>query len=91
MPIVLVGNKCDLEQDRAVSRNRASYLARKLGNIVLYETSARKRINVDEIFMDLSRQIMRANGDVPNPNRHHGGGKADREVRRRGDHFCTIL
>ena len=60
VPIVIVGNKSDLEEDRAVTRNRAFALSREWGNLPYYETSARHRANVDEVFRDLCRQLVRA-------------------------------
>lgn len=58
--MVIVGNKSDLEEDRAVHRNRAISLSQKWGRVPFYETSARKRQNVDEVFLDLCRQMMMA-------------------------------
>ncbi len=57
--MVLVGNKCDLEDDRVVSREQGIHLAQQWGSVTFYETSARKKINVDEVFFDLVRQINR--------------------------------
>ncbi len=59
VPLVIVGNKCDLEEDRAVSRARAFSVSQNWGNAPYYETSARRRANVDEAFVDLCRQIIR--------------------------------
>jgi Ras-related protein Rap-1B len=59
VPIVLVGNKSDLEEDRAVSRSRAFQVSQQWGRVPYYETSARRRANVDEVFVDLCRQIIR--------------------------------
>ncbi|EQL31763.1 Ras-like protein Rap-1A [Blastomyces dermatitidis ATCC 26199] len=59
VPIVIVGNKSDLEEDRAVSRSRAFALSQQWGNSPYYETSARRRANVNEVFIDLCRQIIR--------------------------------
>lgn len=59
VPIVIVGNKSDLEEDRAVSRARAFSLSQSWGNAPYYETSARRRANVNEVFVDLCRQIIR--------------------------------
>ena len=59
VPLVIVGNKSDLEDDRAVSRARAFDVSQRWGNAPYYETSARRRSNVDEAFVDLCRQIIR--------------------------------
>lgn len=59
VPIVLVGNKSDLEDDRRVSRSRAFAVSQAWGNVPYYETSARRRLNVTEVFVDVCRQIIR--------------------------------
>jgi GTPase KRas len=55
-PLVLVGNKLDLAMERKVSHQRGKALSEKWG-CAHYETSARTRTNVDEVFYDLARQI----------------------------------
>lgn len=57
VPMVLIGNKSDLEEDRAITRPRAFAISREW-NIPYFETSARRRANVDEAFVDLCRQII---------------------------------
>jgi Ras-related protein Rap-1A/Ras-related protein Rap-1B len=57
--LVLVGNKCDLEDERMVSREQGMMLSQQWGGKPFYETSARQKINVDEVFYDLVRQINR--------------------------------
>lgn len=57
IPIVLVGNKADLRADRQVPREVGTSLSKAWGNVPYYEASARKRINVDEVFADAVRQI----------------------------------
>ena len=59
IPLVIVGNKSDLEDQRAVSRSRAFGVSQSWNNAPYYETSARIRANVDEAFVDLCRQIIR--------------------------------
>jgi len=56
IPMVLVGNKADLEHQRQVSTLEASALAAKW-NIPYVETSARTRTNVEEAFYTLVREI----------------------------------
>ena len=64
VPLVLVGNKSDLEEARVVSRSRAFAVSRSFGDKPYYETSARRRTNVDEVFKDLCRQIIRREAEI---------------------------
>jgi Ras-related protein Rap-1B len=43
VPIVIVGNKSDLEEHRVVSRPKAFGVSQSWGNAPYYETSARRR------------------------------------------------
>ncbi|KAI7906859.1 small GTPase superfamily [Cokeromyces recurvatus] len=61
IPMVLVGNKCDLENERMVSREKGMSLSQQWGGKPFYETSARFKINVDEVFYDVVRQINKQN------------------------------
>eukprot|EP01115_Flamella_aegyptia_P010387 TRINITY_DN45_c0_g2_i2.p1 TRINITY_DN45_c0_g2~~TRINITY_DN45_c0_g2_i2.p1 ORF type:complete len:185 (+),score=75.14 TRINITY_DN45_c0_g2_i2:65-619(+) len=56
VPMVLVGNKCDLTDQRVITTEQGEELARKFGCAFL-EASAKTRVNVDQIFHDLIRQI----------------------------------
>jgi Ras-related protein Rap-1B len=58
IPLVVVGNKSDMEDERAVPRARAFQLAQQWGQKPYYETSARRRTNVDEVFLNLSAQML---------------------------------
>jgi small GTP-binding protein len=51
-PILLVGNKCDLETEREVSRGTAKQLGERWG-VGTMESSARKDLNVTDTFMRL--------------------------------------
>lgn len=55
-PMILVGNKSDLEDQRVVSTEDGATLANKW-NIPFFESSARLRVNVDEMFCEVVRQI----------------------------------
>jgi Ras-related protein Rap-1A/Ras-related protein Rap-1B len=58
--MVLVGNKCDLKENRAISTEQGENLAKKFGCTFL-EASAKDKINVDAIFLDLVKQINKTN------------------------------
>jgi len=50
VPIVIVGNKSDLEEDRVVSRQKAFSVSQSWGNAPYYETSARRRGEFSFLF-----------------------------------------
>lgn len=52
VPIVIVGNKSDLEQDRMVSRQAAFNVSQSWGNAPYYETSARRRGEFFAFFLN---------------------------------------
>jgi len=56
LPMMLVGNKCDLEEQRQVSSEEGQSLARTIG-CQFKEASAKTRVNVEEAFYDLVREI----------------------------------
>jgi GTPase KRas protein len=56
VPLVLVGNKCDLETERQVTTAEGSELAKSFG-CPFFESSAKTRINVEESFFALVREI----------------------------------
>ncbi|KAL0488303.1 Ras-related protein Rap [Acrasis kona] len=56
-PMVIIGNKCDLESERAVSKEDAMKLAASCGRMPYLEASAKARKNVDEVFYELVREV----------------------------------
>merc|ERR1711862_114388 len=67
VPMVLVGNKCDPEDERVVGKDQGLNLARKFNGCTFLEASAKTKNNVDQIFHDLIRQIRATDntGDKP--------------------------
>uniref|UniRef100_W6NQY6 Ras domain containing protein n=1 Tax=Haemonchus contortus TaxID=6289 RepID=W6NQY6_HAECO len=55
-PVLLVGNKADLENERHVTRSEAEELARSL-NVPYVECSAKLRMNVDQAFHGVVRLV----------------------------------
>jgi Ras-related protein Rap-1B len=102
VPLVMVGNKSDMEEDRVVPRADAFQLAQRWGSKPYYETSARRRVNVDEVFVNLCRQILQkesahhaaladyhGSSSRPGPSRVHDDEHRYRRKRRRDK--CIIL
>lgn len=64
VPMVLIGNKCDLDEDRVLSIDDGIKVSQDWGMVPFYETSAMYKTNVDEAFVDVVRQIMRKEAEL---------------------------
>ncbi|KAI1379528.1 ras-domain-containing protein [Hypoxylon crocopeplum] len=71
-PMVVVGNKCDLESEREVPRQDGETLAKQFG-CPFVETSAKSRTNVDKAFFDLVREIRHYNRNMQGLSTNSGG------------------
>ena len=49
VPMVLVGNKCDLEDERVVGKDQGMNMARQFGQCTFMETSAKAKIGVTDV------------------------------------------
>lgn len=58
VPMLLVGNKCDLENERAVHPNDGTSLGVSWG-CPFYETSAKTKKNVETIFIEVVREVIK--------------------------------
>jgi len=70
---MILGNKCDMEDKRMVSKERGESIAREHG-IRFLETSAKANVNIERSFLDLAEAILdktpgkTAETNVINPN-----------------------
>jgi len=82
VPMILIGNKCDLESMREVSYEQGEELAKAWGDCAFMETSAKSFINIDEAFEEVTRQVLRKipsmQGDVT-------------EIKKKKKSKCIIL
>lgn len=60
--MILVGNKCDLEDERVVGKEQGQNLARQWNHCAFLESSAKSKINV----LDVST-LWKPNRGPPNP------------------------
>lgn len=59
-PFVLVGNKCDLEAERSVTRDMLhDFATKELWNVPYFETSAKMNKNIQECVAELVREIVK--------------------------------
>ena len=63
--IILVGNKCDLEDQRKVSKEKGEEKAKQF-NIPFFETSALSKIKIDDIFNEMVNNIFERTGGPKN-------------------------
>ncbi|KAM5379671.1 hypothetical protein ACJZ2D_003865 [Fusarium nematophilum] len=100
VPLVIVGNKADLEENRAVARAKGFSISQRW-SAPYYEASARTRTNVDEVFIDLCRQMLRkedeqnASMDADDGYNKYDNGRSShrrhRRRRRKDSPRCAIL
>ena len=57
IPLILIGNKCDLNDERKVQKDEGVNYARE-NNIAFFETSAKENINITEMFEKLVEVIV---------------------------------
>jgi len=83
VPMVLVGNKADLEAERQVTKVEGQDLAKSYG-CPFFESSAKTRVNVEEGFYQLVREIRKASGPSGG-----GGGKKGGAQKKKGG--CSLF
>ena len=83
IPIILVGNKCDLEEYRQVPSLDAQRLAEEWG-VKYFETSAKNKININRIFEELV-YLIEANNQTNIQN------TSNQNERLKYNHNCCVL
>ena len=53
---VLVGNKCDIKDEKMVEAEQGAALAAEFG-MEFWETSAKSGLNVQQVFMSLAQKV----------------------------------
>ena len=57
VPMVLVGNKCDLEDERVVGKDQGMMMARQFGSCTFMETSAKAKIGVTDVSIEVGHHF----------------------------------
>ena len=83
IPIILVGNKCDLEEYRQVQSSDAQRLAEEW-KVKYFETSAKNKININRIFEELV-YLIEANNQTNIQN------TSNQNEHLRYNHNCCVL
>lgn len=65
VPMTLIGNKSDLEEERKIKTDVGKNKAEEIG-IKFYETSCKEGINVNEAFLDLVQQVYTKRNETKN-------------------------
>eukprot|EP01121_Diplochlamys_sp_Union-15-3_P016844 TRINITY_DN580_c0_g1_i1.p1 TRINITY_DN580_c0_g1~~TRINITY_DN580_c0_g1_i1.p1 ORF type:complete len:200 (-),score=24.47 TRINITY_DN580_c0_g1_i1:83-682(-) len=89
-PMIIVGNKCDLEAQREVSTLEGQELAKSYG-CPFVESSAKTRVRVDDCFFELVKEVRRFESiQSSNPGGSSGTGTKTpvKKPKRRG---CSLL
>lgn len=81
VPIVVVATKCDLEAQRKISVIQGQTLAKEWG-VSFIETSARNRVNVEETFYAIVREIRKAEARELEEKEVGGGRKENKKQKK---------
>ena len=88
-PMIILGNKCDLENEREVQTSEGRDLGKAL-NCPFLETSAKARINVEEAFYEVVREIRRHNAGADDAATPGATGSSDKKPKK-AKRACSIL
>ena len=82
-PLTIFGNKVDIPaSDQVVTASEGRELAKTLGDCPFFETSAKTRLNVEEAYFELVRQIIRFQASTP---------KKGKEAKKDKKSSCIIV
>jgi small GTP-binding protein len=87
VPVVICGNKCDLEDKRVVSKAEGEELASKL-SAQFYETSALANINIENAFRTLVKETRKQSGGGSSAPAAGGDGGGKKAKKKGG---CALL
>ena len=94
IPMVLVGNKSDLEDEREVKKEEGQQQATTF-NCPFFETSAKDHVNVDEAFRELVREVRKQKAKrLPTPEpgaTPPGGSTSSTTAPPKEKKKCTLL
>ncbi len=61
---MLIGNKCDMDDKRCITRTRGEALAREHA-IPFLETSAKNNVNIEKAFFEMARLVLKKTPSNP--------------------------
>jgi len=90
-PVLIVGNKIDLKDDRKVLATEGQSLSKELKNSMFIETSAKEDINVETMFTELVRLVLKRRARArPATNRDSNSSTSGGFFFKRRN-FCGVL
>ncbi|CAG2184131.1 unnamed protein product [Oppiella nova] len=86
---MILGNKCDMDDKRMITRERGETIARE-HNIRFLETSAKANINIDRAFLELAEAILNKQTAGQNPSESADRVNVSRQDTKVGSKCCNL-
>ena len=83
---ILVGNKCDLEHQRAVNKECANEIAEKYG-IKYIETSAKETVNIEQLFINTAKYLLSKQTSIQKKRKSIGNNSYGIDISSNGDNY----
>jgi len=86
---MILGNKCDMDDKRMITRERGETIARE-HNIRFLETSAKANISIDRAFLELAEAILNKQTAGQNPSESADRVNVSRQDTKVGSKCCNL-
>ena len=90
VPVVICGNKCDLEDKRVVSKTEGEELADRL-KAKFFETSALANLHIEDAFRTVVREIRKSQGDASSQTSEKKDSTSGKKKGKGGRKRCVLL
>ncbi len=87
--IILIGNNCELEEERQISKEEAEQFKNVYELDLFFEASCKDRIKIRDIFIEAAKLLY--NSSKPEKNKLENGNDSNEKGKKGKDKNCLII